>query len=100
MVQSGQGGSVRLHRKVLMLAGELWHRMRETVLETSFEDYASSPGYVTTESVNYLIRAGVLKDADGGAEGLAETDKWVGVLAAATLAVNSLSRRLALPAID
>jgi hypothetical protein len=88
-----------LHRKPLMLAGELYHRLRASVPECAFADFDACPPYASPAVVNRLLRAGVLRG--GGGKGQAGQDQEaVGLAAGCVLAVDRVAKRLGVPALD
>ena len=101
-----QGGSHDFvcHKKALVLAGELYHRLRETFTGFDFKDFGQAPGYVTPTIITHLIRLGVLRPTQGGGEEedeaakvklLGEPTHVVPLTAAAVLALDGLTERLA-----
>lgn len=57
-------------KKSLMLAGELYHRLRHSFAEFDFQDFSRAPGYATPALITFLVSRGVLcpMEDDGGDE--------------------------------
>lgn len=94
------------HKKSLVLAGELYHRLRHTFSELAFQDFVQAPGYVTPAIITHLARFGVLRpspsqdeddkaDAAAVARMVGEPENVAPLTAAAMLALDGLAVRLA-----
>ena len=94
------------HKKSLVLAGELYHRLRHTFPELAFQDFVQAPGYVTPTIITHLARLGVLRptpsqdeddkaDAAAVAQMVGEPENVAPLTAAAMLALDGLAVRLA-----
>ena len=101
------------HKKALLLAGEAFHRLRHSLPELAFSDFARAPGYATPGVITRLVEMGILAppppegeearvgDDEAGRARLLGDAAHVGVLAAAAVvALDALAAKWEVAPLD